>query len=245
MKNRIRIGPGAASLVLMVVILTMSVMMMLTLISARNDDRLTARGIRVTEEYYTLNAAAERRLASLDEILAEAGNGFISEDGFTSDAEEILPEGMYLRDGLICWDEQGDDRVLHCAVRLSSESAESRFVWEKHAVTAMIDREDETGADDFDDTRSLLEQAALQAQESYDGLSMLLSSVKEKTESDKAYREQVKLSLPEGMTIKDDLISWMESVDGTCVLECEVQLLSGNDEGMIRWVKCLPVQTQE
>ena len=245
MKNRIRIGPGAASLVLMVVILTMSVMMMLTLISARNDDRLTTRGIRVTEEYYALNAAAERRLASLDAILTEAGNSFAEEGRFTSDTEEFLPEGMHLRDGLICWDEQGDGRVLHCAVRPSSESEEGCFVWEKHAVTALIDREEETGEDDFDDTQNLLEQAALQAQESYDGLNVLLSSLKEKTDSDKAYREQVKNSLPEGMTLKEDLISWTESVDGARMLKCEVQLLGRNDESMIRWVKCLPVQAQE
>lgn len=245
MKNRIRIGPGAASLVLMVVILTMSVMMMLTLISARNDDRLTTRGIRVTEEYYALNAAAEKRLALLDETLAEAGEGFVSENGFASDVEKLLPEGMYLRDGLICWNEQGEGRVLHCAVRPSSESEEGCFVWEKHTVTALIDQDEVIGEGDFEDAQSLLEQAALQAQDHYDGLNMLLSPLKEKTENDKAYRDQVKISLPEGMTLKEDLISWTESVDGTRMLECEVQLFGRNDEGVIRWVKCLPVQAQD
>ena len=59
-KSRVSFGPGAASLILIVVILSMSVLGMLALMNARNDSKLSSRSIAVVEAGYALNEQAER-----------------------------------------------------------------------------------------------------------------------------------------------------------------------------------------
>ena len=59
-KSRVTFGPGAASLILIVVILSMSVLGMLALMNARNDIKLSDRSIAVVEAGYALNDKAER-----------------------------------------------------------------------------------------------------------------------------------------------------------------------------------------
>ena len=68
-KNRISLGPGAASLTLIFVMLGMSILGMLSLMSGRSDEKLSRRSIEVAETVYALNAAAEKDLALLDGLL--------------------------------------------------------------------------------------------------------------------------------------------------------------------------------
>mgnify|MGYP000366213716 CR=1 FL=1 len=67
-----RIGPGAASLMLLVVVLSMSVLGMLALMSARSDENLSLRSAEVARQVAELNVSAERSLAELDDALAKA-----------------------------------------------------------------------------------------------------------------------------------------------------------------------------
>ena len=67
-----RIGPGAASLMLLVVVLSMSVLGMLALMSARSDENLSLRSAEVARQVAELNVSAERSLAELDDVLAQA-----------------------------------------------------------------------------------------------------------------------------------------------------------------------------
>ena len=69
-KSRISFGPGAASLILIVVLLSMSVLGMLALMNARSDSRLSRRSVQVAQAGYALNAEAEAQLAKLDAIAA-------------------------------------------------------------------------------------------------------------------------------------------------------------------------------
>lgn len=55
-----RIGPGAASLMLLVVVLSMSVLGMLALMSARSDENLSLRSAEVARQVAELNVSAER-----------------------------------------------------------------------------------------------------------------------------------------------------------------------------------------
>ena len=61
-KSRISFGPGAASLILIVVILSMSVLGILALMNARSDSALSRRSIDVVAAGYALNDRAERAL---------------------------------------------------------------------------------------------------------------------------------------------------------------------------------------
>ena len=58
-KGNIGMGPGAASLIMIFVMLSMSVLSMLSLMNSRNDVRLSERSAEVAGEIYTLNETAE------------------------------------------------------------------------------------------------------------------------------------------------------------------------------------------
>ncbi len=68
-RSNISFGPGAASLILIFVVLTLSVLGMLSLMNARNDKALTQRNASVLECVYALSSEAERSRAVLDEVL--------------------------------------------------------------------------------------------------------------------------------------------------------------------------------
>ena len=65
-----RIGPGAASLMLLVVVLSMSALGMLAMMSARSDESLSLRSQDVARQVAELNVSAEQSLARLDAVLA-------------------------------------------------------------------------------------------------------------------------------------------------------------------------------
>ena len=69
-KSNVSFGPGAASLILIVVILSMGVLGMLALMNARNDAQLSRSSIEVVAAGYALNDRAERSVAKLDAVLA-------------------------------------------------------------------------------------------------------------------------------------------------------------------------------
>ena len=60
-----RIGPGAASLMLLVVVLSMSALGMLAMMSARSDESLSLRSQDVARQVAELNVSAEQSLARL------------------------------------------------------------------------------------------------------------------------------------------------------------------------------------
>lgn len=98
MKNRpIAVGPGAASLMLIALVLALSVLGMLTLFSARSAEGMSLRAAEVAETEYALYARAERTLAQ-----AEKSPGVLSwqeeEDGRTLECEVEIGE-----DGDITW----------------------------------------------------------------------------------------------------------------------------------------------
>lgn len=138
-KSRISFGPGAASLILIVVILSMSVLGVLALMNGRNDSRLSARSMQVVQAGYALNAEAERQLAALDTIAARyAGIAEVDEDYVTA-VRAYLPAEMTMNDRVISWSLSDGFRTLDCAVELRPLGAEERFGWVKHQLTAITE----------------------------------------------------------------------------------------------------------
>ena len=70
-KSSVSLGPGAPSLILIFVALSMSVLGMLSLMSARNDLHLSERSVQVVETVYALNERAEESRRELDRMLAQ------------------------------------------------------------------------------------------------------------------------------------------------------------------------------
>ena len=62
-KRKVALGPGAASLILIVVMLSLCMLSMLMEIGSRNDYSLTQRSTDMIIRVYNLNAGSEKRLA--------------------------------------------------------------------------------------------------------------------------------------------------------------------------------------
>lgn len=122
-KRHIAIGPGAASLILIVVTLAMSVLAALTLISARNEHRLSQRSIEIAQVNYSLYDRSERTLASLAAL--------VSDD---EDWKENLPAGVTLTENTFVWRETEGARSLQCAAVMSEMDGKNVLQWQVHRL---------------------------------------------------------------------------------------------------------------
>ena len=135
-KSNISFGRGASSLILIFVVLTMSVLGMLALMNGRNDARLSDRSAQVIEAVYTLNDQAEERRAQLDALLTRAAENAPSDEAYLAAIEKMLPEGVYLDEGALCWIESDGYRMLDCALAVQPLHSEVRALWLRHNLTA-------------------------------------------------------------------------------------------------------------
>ena len=143
MKRKVALGPGAASLILIVVVLSLCMMAMLTQIGARNDYNLCRRSAEMVQRVYELNAQSEQKMAELDALLVraqkEAGDDM---EAYLEKVEELLPEDMSLEDRQVTWTEPMDNRNLECVVQLLSPGDERRAEWISHKLLVEEPEED-------------------------------------------------------------------------------------------------------
>ena len=136
-KSSVSLGPGASSLILIFVALSMSVLAMLSLMSARNDLRLSERSAEVTEAVYRLEARAEYQRAALNGMLksaADAAGG--DQDAYLALIETTLPDNVTLDEGRLCWAETDGYRTLDCALTVLPLGGEARSEWARHDLTS-------------------------------------------------------------------------------------------------------------
>ena len=143
MNNRkIALGPGAASLILIAVVLALAMLSMLSLVTAKNDEGLSLRSAEMTESVYRLNAAAELRLAELDAALLRAETGETDPEAYLAKAAEALPEGMALEGDTVFWTEPLENRYLDCRVRLLAPGSGKRTEWISHRLVVEESEDD-------------------------------------------------------------------------------------------------------
>ena len=135
-KRKVALGPGAASLILIVVVLSLAMLAMLMQISSRNDVSLASRSAEMTARVYDLNADAERKLAELDTILIECreetnGGGM---EAYLSLIAEKLPAGYNLLDDEITWQDPLYNRTLTCTVKILPPDEKERTEWIAHKL---------------------------------------------------------------------------------------------------------------
>ena len=104
-KRKIALGPGAASLILIVVVLSLCMLAMLAQIGSRNDLSLASRSASMITRVYNLSANSERKLAELDQILARCQKETQDMQSYLALVEENLPEGMEIEEDQISWTE--------------------------------------------------------------------------------------------------------------------------------------------
>ena len=137
--SRISFGPGAASLILIVVILSMSVLGILSLMNSRNDIRLADRSTQVIQAVYALNAQAEHSFADLDAMAASCAADAKDEDSFLAAMAEKLPSDMTLKDNIVRWTLSDGYRTLECAVKLLPPGEDKRIIWTDHRLSAITE----------------------------------------------------------------------------------------------------------
>jgi len=140
-QRKIALGPGAASLILIIVTLSMCVLCMLTFISAKNDLSLSTRSATMIQRVYALNDRSEHSLAALDEVLADCAAQTADDAAYLELVAQQLPEGMEIEENTIFWMESEGDRALWCAVELAPRGETPRLKWTQHALT--VETEDE------------------------------------------------------------------------------------------------------
>ncbi|MBR2511973.1 MAG: hypothetical protein IKE49_02775 [Firmicutes bacterium] len=142
MKRKVALGPGAASLILIVVVLSLCMMAMLTQIGARNDYNLCKRSAEMVQRVYELNEQSERKLAELDTLLIkaqkEAGENM---EAYLEKVGTLLPEGMSLDEEQVTWTEPLDNRNLECIVQLLPPGEKERMKWVSHKL--LVDEPEE------------------------------------------------------------------------------------------------------
>ncbi|MCR5565735.1 MAG: hypothetical protein K6F61_02700 [Clostridiales bacterium] len=135
MKRKVALGPGAASLILIVVVLSLCMMAMLTQIGTRNDYNLCKRSAEMVQRVYELNEQSERKLAELDAQLVKAQKeAGTDKEAYLAKVEELLPEGMSLDEEQVTWTEPLDNRNLECIVQLLPPGEKERTKWVSHKL---------------------------------------------------------------------------------------------------------------
>ena len=140
-KSNLSFGPGAASLILIVVILSMGVLGMLALMNARNDARLSQRSMEVVAAGFALNDRAERGVAELDAVVARCAAATYSDEAFLDAVRGSLPDGMLMAEGgrIVSWQLTDGLRTLSCAVEVLPQGEAERLRWREHRLTAVTE----------------------------------------------------------------------------------------------------------
>ena len=140
-KSNVSFGPGAASLILIVVILSMAVLGMLALMNARNDSKLSSRSIEVVAAGFELNDRAERNVAELDAVLARCAASTFSDEAYLAAVRGSLPDGMLMgqEDRIVSWELTDGLRTLSCAVEVLPQGENERLRWREHRLTAITE----------------------------------------------------------------------------------------------------------
>ena len=140
-KSNLSFGPGAASLILIVVILSMGVLGMLALMNARSDARLSDRSVEVVAAGFELNDQAERRLAELDSVLQLCASVNDNDELYLAAVAGRLPQGMLLdvENRVVSWEHSDGLRTLSCAVELLPLGGNERYSWRTHRLTAITE----------------------------------------------------------------------------------------------------------
>lgn len=133
-----RIGPGAVSLLLLVVVVSLSVLGLLALISARGDYKLTDRAEQFVVSEYSVSAEAEYTLAELDAILVRCAGEAADDEAYLKAVEALLPEEMQMDERTVYWQKESvDRRTMVCEVEILPLGSQQRFIRKVFRFEAM------------------------------------------------------------------------------------------------------------
>ncbi len=136
-KSSISLGPGASSLILIFIVLSMMLLGMLSLMMGRNDLKLSERSAEVIEAVYGLNAKAETARAEIDAILVSCRQNAADEDDYLVKIEEALEDTDYdWEDGVISFTVADTYREIDCALSVLPLDSTQREAWIRYDLMA-------------------------------------------------------------------------------------------------------------
>lgn len=149
--GQVRAGLGVPSMVLVLVVLCLSMLGVLSLISARNDAALAQRHAELTAAYDEAAAVAQRALCDLDAQLCDAWRTSGDEAQYESACAQVTLAGG----SQVEWSEQtavlrfdaGADRELVVHIRRCTweEAAQQRFTVVQHRLKDALEWEQTDG----------------------------------------------------------------------------------------------------
>lgn len=150
-RGQVRAGLGVPSMVLVLVVLCLSMLGVLSLISARNDAELAQRHAILTAAYDEAAASAQRALCDLDAQLCDAWRSSEDEAQYDAACTQVTLAGGFP----VEWEEQtavlrfdaGYDRELVVRIRRCTweEAAQKRFTLIQHALQDTLEWEQTDG----------------------------------------------------------------------------------------------------
>lgn len=160
-RRHFQIGPGAASLLLIAVVLCMSVLGVLSLVSAMGDARLSSRSAQMAQYMGEVNASSERSLALLDGALVACADA-ADDSAYLDAVQAVLPDGMSLDGHLVSWVEaSGEGHFVECKAQIAPLGDFPRVQWTEHRLYTEIMEEDIDNSSPFYWTAHMLYTAFL------------------------------------------------------------------------------------
>ena len=141
-KRKVALGPGAASLILIVVVLSLCMLAMLAQIGSRNDYSLASRSAEMITRVYQLHDQSERKMAELDAILVRCQKETTDMASYLAKVEESLPSDMTLNEDIVSWQEPLDNRTMNCEVKLLEPGQKERAKWVTYKLKVEEPEED-------------------------------------------------------------------------------------------------------
>ena len=137
-KRAFRLSPGAPSLVLIVVVLSMSIMGMLMFIRTRNDMRLSSRSVQVAGQDARLYVQAEETFAELDGMVLQCCLKAAGDEQLLELVAAALPEDMEIEENIIFWQETDGSRVFWAGAQVQPVDSEVRLTWHTRILEAEV-----------------------------------------------------------------------------------------------------------
>ena len=159
------VGPGAASLLLIAVVLCLTVLGILALISARSDHMLSVRNQEMVVSYYDASVKTQQALAEFDGVLLAARSSSADNDVYLTTVRAALPDG-FVMDGQEAeyTADAGADRSLAMTITVTGfDNTQRRYIvnsvmllggaeWEDQLLLHdLFGQNDEDYADEYDE----------------------------------------------------------------------------------------------
>lgn len=144
-KGEYRIGTGASSILMILVVLSLTALALLSFTSARNNAALSKRNLEMTVAYYNAAAEVQRTIAGMDEILMEQESPYADPPVWRALLSDCLGTDGTLADDMTftLQTDAGASRTLVVEGILQPDAAR-RIILTRHELNAPATPQEET-----------------------------------------------------------------------------------------------------